>query len=474
MSKNVRGAAKRKDQYHVLSNYCGLGDSEGKPTMHAVDKLCKAHDRAYERMLKKGQNPYTQWNPADQKFFNGLQELKAKGFKEAVVQYAAKMFFSMKKRVASEDSTEFIRHYNENVQQSSVRDHFISEIASKGASAKVGDNMPRRTRDPEEGFVRKRAKHDHEEDHTDGEMSDDPNTPTPAPAKPAAMTTFSSGNGRRTAGQETPITRAPTIAHPGFTDTQTVSISYNVEWSCILAKGSDKSLSWKIRTTSINDPFFSMSTVARATVTAGNSAFVFDNNENEQYALGFQTATSQPVWGWKPYYAELYQKYAVLGCHYDVSLKTFDENRGNEFNVSMIPAGPTAVPSMGFADKIDNHKWNIKRIRSNRGSTPHDRSQVHFKGYYRPGDFGEEVVTDALAETWTDFSSNPTLEESLQFQLAHASDYRKLDASANHSDIIVKTHLKYIVQFKGLKDKWRHWRTGVTDWAATEAYGRYP
>ena len=332
--------------------------------------------------------------------------------------------------------------------------------------------MPRRTRDPEEGFVRKRAKHDHDEGHTDGEMSDDANTPTPAPAQPAAITTFSSGNGRRTAGQETPITRAPTIAHPGFTDTQTVSISYNVEWICMLAKGNDKSLSWKVRTTSINDPFFSMSTVARSTVTAGNSAFVYDNPSNEQLGLGFQTATSQPVWGWKPYYQELYEKYAVLGCHYDVTCKTYGEDRGTDFNITMIPAGPTAIPSMGFADKIDNHKWSIKRLGSNRNTTPLHNSSTKFKGYYRPGDFGEEVVTDALAETWTDFTSNPALEESLQFQLAHASDYSQ--PSAEHSEIIVRSHLKYIVQFKGLKTKWRHWRTGVTDWAATEAYGRYP
>ena len=57
----------------ILSNYCGFG-GKGVP-QHKVDAICKQHDENYDLILKNGDNPYTNWNWADEIMVQQLQEL---------------------------------------------------------------------------------------------------------------------------------------------------------------------------------------------------------------------------------------------------------------------------------------------------------------------------------------------------------------------------------------------------------------
>jgi hypothetical protein len=217
--------------------------------------------------------------------------------------------------------------------------------------------------------------------------------------------------------------------------------------------------------TSNSDPFNGITTNTYAA--ALNSSPSYQNAQAQPLPLGFDTATSQPVYGWRPFYKQLYEKYAVLGCYWEIHCRHADESIDKNLMLSVIKEGPNQIPTMSPGDKIDNHKWMIKKIRPNRGATPWHQNGVAMKGYYRPGDFGEEVVTDALAETWTDFDSQPAVAENLHCELAHATDTR----TGSTTDIYVRHKLKYIIQFKGLKEKWRHWQRGTSVMSNDAVYG---
>lgn len=94
-----------RDHYQylrILSEYCGLGHSEGPPH-HAVDALCMQHDHGYQRMLDEGYDPYHNWNYYDEQFLQGLGRVIPGGLREQTLHTISNGVFRFKRWVAEHD-----------------------------------------------------------------------------------------------------------------------------------------------------------------------------------------------------------------------------------------------------------------------------------------------------------------------------------------------------------------------------------
>ena len=89
------------------------------------------------------------------------------------------------------------------------------------------------------------------------------------------------------------------------------------------------------------------------------------------------------------------------------------------------------------------------------------------------GDFQDEIVEDANIKTWTVTGSTPTHPEVMAFQIRRATD-SVLGSSTHHTHCHIMVKLKYIVQFKELKEKWRYPTLSGGVLGTTAIYGRYP
>lgn len=78
------------------TNYCGPGNSMYRPILSPVDAECRAHDKAYMKMIAEGKNPYKYWSDADQRLYDYSWKLKwGDPAKMAIIA-----FFGAKKRFA--------------------------------------------------------------------------------------------------------------------------------------------------------------------------------------------------------------------------------------------------------------------------------------------------------------------------------------------------------------------------------------
>ncbi len=443
----------------LFSNYCGLGDSKGKGTQHETDKLCKEHDDAYEEMIKEGKNPYFSMNKADQMFLKKLKALKKSGtVKETVLKEVAKKFVEFKQVFLNKDGD------------------VIPQKAAKGTSKMSNKRFRDEPETPRKSQKQSAAIIPYNDEKEDYGVEDDGVTPMGA-----SMARSGGGNGRRTAGQETPILRAPRVAHPGFQNTATVSVGNTFEYICRMQNKRGATADWKLRPTSIHDPMKGVTTLNYAN--AENEFLSFEDATGEQLPLSYVSQggdprINQPHWAWKPYYRALYEKYVVLGCKYEITLSTDNEDVGNDFLVWSHLRGEKDRPSLSLADVLDNSGWVVKRLVTNRNAQPRGQNNVRLSGYYRSGDFGEDVVTDAMAETWTNFDDHPTYDEFVEWGIEHATD-ATINQTQDYTDINIHVKLSYTVQFKGLKNKWKYYQRGQSQWPndplwEREMYGRYP
>ena len=79
----------------VFSNYCGLGGS-GIP-QHQVDEICKKHDENYERIHMNGNNPYWEFNWADQIMIDDLAAILPNSAREKILKLVASNLWHLKK-----------------------------------------------------------------------------------------------------------------------------------------------------------------------------------------------------------------------------------------------------------------------------------------------------------------------------------------------------------------------------------------
>lgn len=290
-----------------------------------------------------------------------------------------------------------------------------------------------------------------------------------------AMTSQSVNVKANMASEETPITWAPEIETPGFDFTKTVRLNCNFSFT-IKNKTQGARVSFYLRPTSLYNICDATTT---SYATAATNGFSYQNRSGRDLTYGWDSVNEiRP--GWLSYYEQLYDKYHVISCDYSVKCKQSYALNDNSFYVYLLETGENNPPGMSREDLIDMppSECQVKKLTSALGNDTAQR-MIELKGTYRPGDFGEDVITDTLSERWTSTNiggggNNPTYQERLYVAVDPADELDQYPATG--PDLQFNISMSFVVQFKGLKEKFKYPTAAATLWDTSnwEMYGRYP
>ena len=267
----------------------------------------------------------------------------------------------------------------------------------------------------------------------------------------------------------------PDIMKNPFLDTLTIELRSNLDFLMRLdTSTNDNVCSFRLRGTSYTD-YMNGATFTNYVGAPNHGDLSYENENSVPFIFGPNPAQGSITCAWVPYCHQLYQKYHVLKCIYDITFENTDEVRGNRFSVFMKKYGEQAFPSLDYEYEVDNHNSDIKTLDTNRNAAHNSKSSVTYNGTYQAGDYGEDVINDALHEIWTSVGSQPLYSEGLEFTVRR---HRTQAAAVGFQNIYVRMNVKYIVQFKDLKQQFRWFRKGVTKFQegvnSVDLYGKTP
>lgn len=178
--------------------------------------------------------------------------------------------------------------------------------------------------------------------------------------------------------------------------------------------------------------------------------------------------TTECPW-YRRYYDKLYEKYACLGCEYEITMQNAVMNEPNydvtvAYGVDSFSAN-NAGRKFPVATLSQMQYWpdiSFKKINST-GDNVHDGSYSVIKGQYKSGSATRNVQNDEDLKTWTDVGATPSLTELLVLRFAN-SEFNKQDARI---PIMVKVQMKFIVQFKDKKQNIRYPTAGLNPFTLT-------
>lgn len=279
--------------------------------------------------------------------------------------------------------------------------------------------------------------------------------------------------------KETPISNYPSLSY-GLQETHTTILPWTGWCSAAIATFSDLNpVFLKLRMNTPYDMFVtSLNTnpaINATPTTNGLYAVPLDHEgarPDNQYALFPETMTTstnaseRPAW--RDYWAALYSYYTVLGCEYKITMINPSTQRGqnwivaSEFDSYSDTATSTGnvMPSTYLSDAMafKGLQWQI--IETN--SPEYAKNVGVVSGKYRPGQVKRNIVNDGDVKTWTPTTATPpNLKEDLVIAMWRAPlSYHDGGSSATTMTkpwaLNIQVELKYIVQFKDLKQQARY------------------
>lgn len=298
------------------------------------------------------------------------------------------------------------------------------------------------------------------------------------------------GGGPNSVSKETPISPYPSLTF-GLQETHTTILPWTAWLSVSLPQ-------WTVQTQTqmkmrMNSPYDMLESTLSTSPAVGAAPTVnglygcpFDqtgkrvNNGNVAYpqtiAAG-ANAGERPQW--RDYWAQLYDYYTVLGCEYKITMMNPSDSQGqnlivgtgfDSYSTTATSTG-NVMPVCAIADAMGfkGMRWDV--IMSN--SPDHDSSIAVIKGRYKPGQTKRNVINDGDVKTWTAMGSTPNLTESLvlNFWRAPLQYYSgagiATEATQPHC-MNMQVELKYIVQYKDLKQQARYPNRTTTDQDITQ------
>lgn len=189
-------------------------------------------------------------------------------------------------------------------------------------------------------------------------------------------------------------------------------------------------------------------------------------------AFPITTATGSVVTeaaDWFAFWAKIYEYYTVLGCEYEVIIGSVSSGINNDALVGMdFNSYRTAEGSGGNvtpqnAKLTDMMAWKHiqwKRLEA-KTSDPNAVSTTVFRGRYKQGMAARNVNNDGDVKTWIKVEELPTLKETIALYFyKHPMNTTK--SSTTVCGFNIQFNMKYIVQFKDLREQARYPKTGAT------------
>jgi len=303
---------------------------------------------------------------------------------------------------------------------------------------------------------------------------------------PTPQALMASGNvGASAQSRETMITNPPTIEY-GLPYTHT-TILPSLSWCSAGLLSSENSRTISLRMNSFFDILSTNGHTIASTVTNDNLYRKMFNRED--YTLGDARGNAIPndQWGsglqcqWQEYYTKLYKYYTVLGCEYEITIQNASQAGRNilgaysmqsyseDANTNVLKKGQKIEEVQAFK----NINWfNIESTNYDSNSN----AAYILKGRYVPGAVQRDVENDGDVKTWklTDNTGSGTnYNEILQIHLWRhplsslesvwatqpdglpkvvSAPPHTLDEATRTTQANIQIRLKYLVQFKQLKD----------------------
>lgn len=297
----------------------------------------------------------------------------------------------------------------------------------------------------------------------------------------AAVARIGAGGGANPVSKETAISSYPTLTY-GLQETHTTILPFTYWFSAACTSTITPSVH-KIRLNSVYDFILtSVSALAESAQPTPGTCHNRPIGPNGTGAFNTFPATIndgtvvETPW-WRNYWSQLYEYYTVLGCEYEITINCPQTSSGHQAMVGYtIDAYSTAAtetgnitPSVGLAEAMSLKGMKFKVLESARAEDGNNDVKM-IKGHYKPGMAKRNIVNDGDVKTWTKTPLNgstsetwtPLLTEALNLYfwrgpMAHIQGGSTGDSQ--FTSVNVQIGLKWIVQFKDLRDMARYPRT---------------
>jgi len=276
--------------------------------------------------------------------------------------------------------------------------------------------------------------------------------PSTEAARSGGGTTNTVGGGETEIDQQKP--------HYGIPFTTTVVLPFTTYLTAV-TNSNDNLFNFYFRLNSPWDPFITNVTTPTANATLGAGVFNRKlSTTGTTWPASLVTFPQTLTAGgpnnerpqWRQWYSKLYNKYAVLGCEYELTCENPRATRHHDVTMALgvetlsaanggrVFPGNVPVASAEFWPGLD---WHVIKSRSD--GDP-DSAFTVVRGRYVPGSKETNVQNDEDIKTWTTVGSTPTLTEQMNVMIAQSAFNQTQQCQGIH----VKLKLKYIVQFKDI------------------------
>jgi hypothetical protein len=176
-----------------------------------------------------------------------------------------------------------------------------------------------------------------------------------------------------------------------------------------------------------------------------------------------------PKCWYKPYWDSLYEYYTVLGVEYEIIYNNPRAGGRHNLVAYSVETDGTTQATRIPQDTPLRDLYGFKQVRYENVQCRDNSMQQPFaiiKGNYKPGQAKRDVSNDSDVKLWTrtgGATTTPTYREVLQLMhYAHPLALSREEDSALGHNLLVQVRMKYIVQFKQLKQSAKYPNTAAT------------
>lgn len=291
----------------------------------------------------------------------------------------------------------------------------------------------------------------------------------------------SGGSGPSSVSKETPISNYPSLTY-GLQETHTTILPWTGWLTAVKGPSSNNWIPQQLKIR-MNTPYDMLDVAIRADpgdgTSFGNEGFYAVPSTTgaaqatgarypERFTTNNTEATERPAW--RNFWASIYDFYTVLGCEYQITIKNphttagFNMLCGVQYDTYSDTATSTGnvMPLTRLSEVMafKNIKWYP--IWCNNSNDVERSNITVISGSYKPGQAKRNIVNDGDVKTWTATGTTlPTLKEILTLNFwQHPLNEMSTESM---SALNIQVDLKYIVQFKDLKQQARYPNTVTAD-----------